>query len=156
MEQQDRPRSEIARLWIKQLVAAIRRHDKRHLITVGLVDWSLERPGLQSGFVPEKIQEELDFLAVHLNPESGKSKEALATLTGFSVGKPLIIEETFPLKCSPQELGEFILESRVHATGWISFYWGKKASDYNANTIGDTITAQWLKQFQVSGDKMKP
>jgi len=33
---------------------------------VGLVDWSLDRPGLTSGFVPEKIAADLDFLCVHL------------------------------------------------------------------------------------------
>ena len=35
-------RAEIARQWIAQLVAAIRKHDKRHLITVGLLPFSLE------------------------------------------------------------------------------------------------------------------
>ena len=29
--------SEIAQAWIRQMIAAIRRHDQRHLITVGLI-----------------------------------------------------------------------------------------------------------------------
>ena len=41
-----RDRAQIGRLWIERLVRAIRRQDTRHLITVGLVDWSLDRPGL--------------------------------------------------------------------------------------------------------------
>jgi len=69
-----------------------------HLITVGLVDWSLDRPGLTSGFVPEKIVDDLDFISVHLDPEKGKVEEALKTRAGFAVGKPVVIEETFPLK----------------------------------------------------------
>jgi Cellulase (glycosyl hydrolase family 5) len=69
LEQADRPRAAIARQWVKHLVAAIRKHDKRHLITVGLVDWSLDRPGLTSGFVPDKIVDDLDFISVHLYHE---------------------------------------------------------------------------------------
>src|SRR5262245_27848576 len=83
---------------------AIREKDKRHLITVGLVDWSLDRKGLTSGFVPGKVADDLDFVSVHLYPKSGKLDEAARTLKGFSVGKPVVVEETFPLKCSPEEL----------------------------------------------------
>lgn len=74
--------------WIETLSAAIRKHDRPHLITVGLVPWSLDRPGLTSGFVPEKIVEELDFVSVHLYPERCARKAAVETLAGFSVGKP--------------------------------------------------------------------
>ncbi|OAI45922.1 hypothetical protein AYO44_12250 [Planctomycetaceae bacterium SCGC AG-212-F19] len=127
LDQQDRPRPEIARQWIRHLTAAIRKHDHRHLITVGLVDWSLDRPGLTSGYVPDKIVDDIDFLSVHLYPEKEKVDEALKTLAGFSVGKPVVIEETFPLKCSLAELDQFIEGSRKHATGWIGFYWGEVA-----------------------------
>src|SRR5581483_4409812 len=41
LDQKDRPRPDIARRWIHHLVAAVREKDRRHLITVGLVDWSL-------------------------------------------------------------------------------------------------------------------
>ena len=88
---------------MKTLAAAIRKEDKRHLVTVGLVDWSLDRPGLTSGFVPKAIADDLDFLCVHLYPETGKVDEAIETLKGFAVGKPVVIEETFPLKCSREE-----------------------------------------------------
>ena len=50
LDQRGRPRPEIAREWIHGLVQAIRKHDRKHLVTVGLVDWSLDRPGLTSGF----------------------------------------------------------------------------------------------------------
>ena len=92
---------------------------------MGLVDWSLDRPGLTSGLVPEKVADDLDFVSVHLYPQLGKVKEALDTLAGFAVGKPVLIEETFPLVCSPMELEEFIEGSKKHAAGWIGFYWGK-------------------------------
>jgi hypothetical protein len=145
----DRARPDVARQWIRHLTAAIRKHDRRHLITVGLVPWSLDRPGLTSGFVPDKIVADLDFLAVHLYPEAGKGDEALKTLAGFAVGKPVVIEEMFPLKCSQEELGRFIAGSRQHAAGWIGFYWGKTPDELRqSGELGDAILRTWLEYFR--------
>ncbi|HJT75663.1 MAG TPA: cellulase family glycosylhydrolase, partial [Gemmataceae bacterium] len=77
LDQRDRPRPDIARAWIHRLAAAVRKRDRRHLVTVGLVDWSLDRPSLTSGFVPAKIADDLDFISVHLYPKAGKVKDAL-------------------------------------------------------------------------------
>jgi len=150
LDRQGRDRSEIARSWIRTLTAAIRKHDQRHLITVGLVPWSLDRPGLTSGFVPEKIADELDFLAMHIYPEKGKIDEAIETVKGFAiVDKPLIIEETFVLKCGAEELEEFIDRSKPYATGWIGFYWGKTPEELRpAETISEAMTLSWLELFQ--------
>ena len=154
LETRGRPRHEIARAWIGRLVQAIRKHDRRHLITVGLVPWSLDRPGLTSGFVPEKVTADLDFIAMHIYPEQGKLDEALETVKGFAaVGKPVVIEETFTLKCGAEELGQFIDRSREHATGWIGFYWGKLPDEYRPpKTIGDALTLSWLELFQQKRD----
>ena len=149
LDQAGRPRPEIASQWIAALVQAVRRHDPRHLITVGLVDWSLDRPGLTSGFVPGRVAGDLDFLCVHIYPQRGKVDAALETLRGFAVGKPVVIEETFPLKCSIDELRDFFDRSRPHAAGWIGFYWGKTLAECRrGSTIGDAITADWLELFQ--------
>ncbi|MGH7135928.1 MAG: cellulase family glycosylhydrolase, partial [Pirellulales bacterium] len=149
LDQQDRPRHEIARQWVRHLVNAIRERDKRHLVTVGLVDWSLDRPGLTSGFVPTKIADDLDFVAVHLYPKSGQLSEALDTLGGFAIGKPVVIEETFPLNCSPKELGEFIEASKKHAVAWIGFYWGKTPDELRqSGSVADTLTLEWLELFE--------
>jgi hypothetical protein len=149
LDQKERPRPDIARQWVRHLTTAIREKDKRHLITVGLVDWSLDRPGLTSGFIPTKIADDLDFVAVHLYPKKGKIDEALKTLAGFSVGKPVLVEETFPLACSPKELEEFIEGSKKHAAGWIGFYWGKTPDELRrSNTISDALTLGWLELFE--------
>jgi hypothetical protein len=149
LDQADRPRPDIARQWVHRLAAAVREKDHRHLITVGLVDWSLDRPGLTSGFVPEKVAGDLDFVSVHLYPRKGKVKEALDTLAGFAVGKPVVIEETFPLACSPEELDDFIEGSKKHAAGWIGFYWGKPPEELRrSKEIGDVLTLGWLELFQ--------
>ena len=149
LQQDSRDRVDIAVQWIRKLSAAIRKHDRHHLITVGLVPWSLERKGLTSGFVPEKIAGELDFISVHLYPERGKLAEAMQTLAGFSVGKPLVIEETFPLKCPMVELERFIEDSRKYACGWIGFYWGKTPEEYRGSgRIQDALMLSWLEFFK--------
>jgi hypothetical protein len=149
LDQRDRPRPEIARQWVKRLADAIREVDRRHLITVGLVDWSLDRPGLTSGFVPSAVAPELDFLCVHLYPKAKEFDEALRTLQGFAVGKPVVVEETFPLACSPEELDRFIERSKGDAAGWISFYWGVPVEELRrSGKIGEAITAQWLELFR--------
>jgi hypothetical protein len=144
-----RKRPDVARAWIASLVKEIRKVDRERLVTVGLVDWSLDRPGLTSGFVPEKIAGELDFLAVHLYPEKGKVAEALKTLEGFAVGKPVVVEETFPLKCSIAELEKFLLGSRKTASGWVGFYWGKPPEELRkSRSISAAMTLGWLELFQ--------
>ncbi|CAN5155158.1 cellulase family glycosylhydrolase [soil metagenome] len=157
LDQQDRPRPEIARQWIKQLTTAIREKDKRHLITVGLVDWSLDRPGLTSGFVPGKIADDLDFICVHLYPEKGKVEDAIKTLKGFDVGKPIVIEETFPMKCSMVEFAQFIEQSEKHVAGVIGFYWGQTPDELRGSKkLADVLTLGWLEFFEKQARTVKP
>src|SRR3984893_5480605 len=156
LDQADRPRPDIARQWVRHLATAIREKDKLHLLTVGLVDWSLDRKGLTSGFVPEKVVADLDFVSVHLYPKKGKVDEALKTLEGFAVGKPVLIEETFPLACSPQELDDFIEGSKKHVAGWIGFYWGNPPEELRrSKTISDALTLGWLELFQRKAKAME-
>jgi hypothetical protein len=151
-----RPRPEVARKWIEHLVAAIRRQDRRHLVTVGLVPWSLERPGLQSGFVPGQIAGPLDFLSVHIYPENDGVAEAIETLKGFSVGKPVVIEETFPLRCSAAELQQFFDRSRGAACGWIGFYWGRTPDECRrSGQIADALMLAWLDLFRQNAQGKK-
>ena len=88
-------------------------------------------------------------MSVHLYPERGKVKEALETLKGFAVGKPVVIEETFPLSCSIEELEQFIEGSRGIAAGWVGFYWGQTPDELRPpKTISDALTRGWLEFFQ--------
>jgi hypothetical protein len=95
------------------------------------------------------VADDLDFVSVHLYPKKEKVDEALKTLAGFAVGKPVLIEETFPLACSPKELEEFIDGSRKHAAGWLVFYWGKPSEELRrSKTISDALTLGWLELFE--------
>ena len=145
----NRTRSDIARQWMRRLVSAIRDVDRRHLITVGLLDWSSDRPGSLSGFLPEVVSPEVDFVSVHIYPEKGKVEELVRAFKSFAVGKPVLVEEMFPLRCSAQELEQFIDESKDTAAGWLGFYWGKPPEELRkSKTIVDALTLGWLEMFQ--------
>jgi Cellulase (glycosyl hydrolase family 5) len=155
LDQADRKRPDIAREWVKHLAGAIRKTDKNHLITVGLVDWSLDKPGLTSGFVPKAIADDLDFLAVHIYPQAGKVDEAIETLKGFAVGKPIVIEETFPLRCGRDEFESFLKKSEDHAAGWIGFYWGTPPEELKKEKgIASAMLLGWLEVFQKRGKEL--
>jgi hypothetical protein len=152
LDQAGRKRPDIAKAWVKHLVAAIRKVDDRHLITVGLVDWSLDRPGLTSGFVPKEIVDDLDFLCTHIYPEKGKIDDAIKTLEGFNVGKPVVIEETFPLKAPIEQFEDFLVRSEKHAAGVIGFYWGTPPEELRkSKTLASAFVLSWLDIFQKRG-----
>ncbi|MDZ4784313.1 MAG: cellulase family glycosylhydrolase [Planctomycetia bacterium] len=102
---------EIFREWTQRMVAAIRKHDQTHLITMGMLPF----PGAY-----KSASEQLDFVSPHLYPKSGKVDEELALLKRFDWGKPIVIGETFPLSCSADDEREFLLRSRILAHGWIN------------------------------------
>jgi len=61
----------------------------------------------------------------------------------------VLIEETFPLRCTQQEFETFIDRSQQKAAGWLGFYWGNPPEQLrNSNSIADAITLQWLEFFQ--------
>lgn len=143
LDQQDRPRPEIARDWLRAMRSAVRKHDPRRLVTVGLL------PTSSSGFEPKSVAPEVDFICVHIYPESAKMQESLDTVKEFSVRKPLVIEEIFPMHCSIPELRQFLKNSGKYAAGWIGFYWGKTPEQYRVSgSISDAIMLSWLELFQ--------
>ncbi len=149
LDQANRPRFEIAKAWIDHLVKVIRSEDTKHLITVGLVDWSLDRPGLTSGFIPEKCCQNLDFISMHLYPKQGKMDEARQTILGFRMGKPIVLEETFALECSAKGLAHFLKGNQADLEGVFTFYWGKPLNQLKASKkIGDAILSDWLTEFR--------
>lgn len=123
LEPAGRPPVEIAKAWVQRMADAVRGADPGALVTVGLAPWSLDRLGqLESGFVPDRVAPLLDFTAVHIYPRRGKNAEALATLRGFLVGKPLLVEEIFPLYASVEQMQRFRAQADKEVAGWIGFF----------------------------------
>lgn len=147
-----RERTDIPVAWIRAMTAAIRSCDTNTLITVGLLPWSRDWKHL-SGFIPEKVAPELDFLSVHIYPDTKKPGEAEECLAMFQVGKPVVIEETFALSCSIDEAERFLRASRPGACGWLGHYDGQTLADADARekagtlSIHDAIYRDWLRLF---------
>ena len=152
-----RTRHEVARQWILKLTTAIRDVDDQHLITVGVIPWAHVFKGAKPLFYAPDVGKPLDFVSVHFYPKKGEIDQALEALRVYEIGKPLVVEEMFPLKCSVEELDAFIEGSRQNADGWIGFYWGKTVEEYEQQKdMPGAIVAAWLKYFRAHASKYTP
>jgi hypothetical protein len=140
---------QIAEAWVDKLVAAIRKHDRRHLVTVGAIPWAMTWPNAKPLFYSKEVSKNLDFVSVHFYPKKDEVGKAMKALAVYDIGKPIVIEEMFPLSCSIAELDQFIDGSSSMAAGWIGFYWGKTIAEYKREkrTIADSMALDWLEYF---------
>lgn len=158
LDLKDRTREQVAEAWVNTMVDAIRKHDQRHMVTVGVIPWVFVFGGGKPLFHSPRVGQRLDFVAVHFYPKKGEVDKALKALKAYDVGKPLVVEEMFPLACSQDELVEFVRGSADIADGWISFYWGASAEELRAAdqpTLGEAITASWLEKFREMSNEIK-
>lgn len=149
LDARGRDNREIARAWIARLTSAIREVDEKTLVTVGVIPWAQVFKGAKPLFHDPEVGGPLDFVAVHFYPKAGKLDETMEALKVYEIGKPLVIEEIFPLGASLEETAEFIDRSRPIVDGWVSFYWGRTIEE--CEEVGDmphAITAAWLKKFR--------
>jgi hypothetical protein len=151
LEPGDRKGDDIFRDWTKLMVAAIRKHDSEHLITMGMLPF----PGAYKA-----AAEQLDFVSPHLYPKSGKVAEEIELLKKFNWGKPIVIGETFPLSCSADDERDFLLKSRELAHGWIG-HWPDESPAELAElkktgkaTIHNAIWLSWVELFKDVGPQM--
>jgi hypothetical protein len=151
-----RTRKQVARAWVRKLVAAIRKHDKRHMITVGVIPWAHTFPGAKPLFYSKEVGESLDFVSVHFYPKKGEVDKALTALKVYDVGKPIVIEETSPLWCTKEEFDAFVDASRESVDGYVGFYWGKTIDEYlqRNDDIAAGIMAEWLEYFRTKGPEI--
>jgi hypothetical protein len=147
----ERKGDDIFRDWTKQMVAAIRKHDQKHLITLGMLPF----PGSYKAAV-----EHLDFVSPHLYPKSGKVDEEIELLKKFDFGKPIVIGETFPLTCSAADERDFLLKSRGLAQGWIG-HWPDKSpkeladlKQQGKSSLENAIWLSWVELFREVGPEM--
>ena len=140
---------QIAESWVDKMVAAIRKQDREHMVTVGAIPWALTWTNAKPLFYSREVSKNLDFVSLHLYPQKGEVGKALTALAVYDIGKPIVIEEMFPLSCAVAELDHFIDGSKPLAVGWIGFYWGKTISEYKQSKAGiaEAITLEWLEYF---------
>ena len=145
-----RTEKQIARAWVEKMVGAIRKYDGKHLVTVGAIPWAMTWPGAKPLIYSKEVSKKLDFVSVHFYPKQGEVAKALKALEVYDIGKPVVIEEMFPLSCSVGDLDQFIDGSKAHATGWIGFYWGKTIDEYKKEkgSIADGMALGWLEYFR--------
>jgi hypothetical protein len=150
-----RPAEEVAAEWLRLLRAAIREEDQRTLITVGVIPWAFVWKGARPIFYSPAGLPYLDFVSIHVYPRSGRLKEELEALAVYDLGKPLVIEEIFPLACSIEELDEFIDAASGRVDGWISHYFGHSPDEHRkrAEPAGE-LTARFLEYWRAKGLKM--
>lgn len=157
----DRTEKQVAKAWVETLANAIRSVDSRHLITVGVIPWAQIFKGAKPLFYSPEVSAPLDFVSVHFYPKAVDIEESLAALRVYEVGKPLVIEEFFPLEAGVEKTEEFIKKTGSHVDGYISFYWGKTIEDNKRKgDIGGALMAQWLERFRalspyIDGDRQK-
>lgn len=146
---------DIAEAWVKSQVEAIRRHDKATLVTVGVIPWSMVWPNAKPIFYAPRVARHLDFVSAHFYPDAGKVEKALAALTAYEIGKPLVVEETFPLACSIQDLDRFIDGAGGRVQGWISHYFGYTPAEHRAGAKPNgKAVAEFLDYWQKKGAKI--
>jgi len=152
LDHDNRPAAKIAKQWTRLMVSAIRKHDRVHPITIGMLPaW---------GIPPKAVAPKLDFIAVHIYPEAGKVADALKNLKQFDFGKPIVIEETFPLSCGVPDEREFLLQSRALAAGWIGQYPAETPAQLLAQQSAGKLTVpqraylSWIELFREVGPQM--
>ena len=151
-----RSRLELTREWISTLTPGIRKNDPGRLVTCGMFFLFEVANGLTLGPDPKVLAESLDYFSVHMYPKDASVDGNLKLLATLQVGKPVVIEELFPLGCSMPSFRRFLTGTREHASGWIGFYWGKSLEECRrSKNMKDAFIVGWLEYFKEEGGTFK-
>ena len=145
----------LALKWLSKLSNSVKKADPSRLVTLGLCGLNLPYSKFYSSFSPELIKPYVDFLCIHFVPKlithepySDNAEEFIKQIKASYVGKPLVVEEFFPLVPLDKLYVNFIKPANKYVNGWISYYWGKPISELkSSDKISDQMTAGWLKYF---------
>lgn len=148
----DRTAAEIAETWVAKLTSAIRRRDPDTPITVGVIPWAHVWPNAKPLFYSHEVGRHLDFVSIHLYPNAGEVEQAIAAAGVYDLGKPLVVEETFPLSCSIEELDAFIDGTNDRVDGYISHYFGRTIAEHAAGAEPSGLhVAEFLEYWRDKG-----
>ncbi|HOB76173.1 MAG TPA: hypothetical protein PKG54_16795 [Phycisphaerae bacterium] len=144
--------------WAARLAGIIRAEDPDHLITVGALN-------------PPAVANVVDFHCFHLYPDPVPAGEDFLQtnarrwqerLSAITDGKPIILEEFYPLwvpaQIAKRDLLRTMLEATSpRATGWVSFYWGEPEIQTGSDPAGRELYAEWLRLWsEFAGGRIPP
>src|SRR5205814_9973863 len=101
------------------------------------------------------------FISVDIYPEKGKAAQEIEGIQKVAGGKPVVIEETFPLPCGVADLRTFLKGSRPFASGWLGHYGNQSLADLESLhaakkiTIPEAMMLDWLNLFREIGPELK-
>ncbi len=146
------------------LTVAIREQDAQTPITVGVIPWAMVWPNAKPFFYAPEIAKHFDFVSIHAYPTKGKIDTDIAALAVYDIGKPLVVEETFPLSCSIDDMDRFIEGGKDRVDGWISHYFGYSIEEHAAGAEPhgvapdapfDVTVAGFLQYWSEKGESIK-
>ncbi len=143
-----REQVDVAKAWSEMMVAAIRTHDQKTLVTVGVIPWAFVWPTAKPVFYAPEVKGNFDFVSIHVYPTSGKQDADLKALDAYRVGLPLVIEETFPLSCSQEEFEAYLVKAGPKVNGWVSHYFGATIEEHRAGAEpAGALVARFLEYW---------
>jgi hypothetical protein len=153
----------LALKWLSKLSNVVKDTDSSRLVTLGLCGINLPYSKYYSSFSPESIKPYVDFICIHFVPNTitqepycDNAEEFIKQIKTAYVGKPLIVEEFFPLVPLDKLYSNFVKPVKQYVNGWISYYWGKPINELKkSDKISDQITADWLKYFSENKNKFE-
>jgi hypothetical protein len=156
-------REETARRWTAAMVAAIREHDRRHLITIGMLPTASPTNGYPNpAFNVRALAPLVDFISLHFYPQHPAAdvlqanQDRLEMILRYAgeFGKPVVMEEWFPIYPPKSGLREgdwfphAMEASRANAAGWFTFY-------HEVLKCADCKPGDHLRQFSENADAMR-
>lgn len=153
----------VAKQWIDKMAAAIRLHDPDTLITLGTIPWEITfYPGGNDTFNDPVVTENLDFLCIHLHPNSPTNdplqfEKIVKGIGKYSrLGKPVVIEEVSGYRCGNGFLEDVMRGMLPEADGWMGYYWGVTQEEYQSQgTIFGALLAQFLQLWKDLGEEFQ-
>jgi Cellulase (glycosyl hydrolase family 5) len=156
-------REETARRWTAAMVEAIREHDRRHLITIGMLPTASPLMGFPNpAFNLRTLAPLLDYVSLHFYPnhpggdvlQSNQDRLEMLLRYAGQFGKPVVMEEWYPLFPPRSGLHEgdwfphAIEASKSSATGWFTFY-------FERLKCGDCKLSEHVGQFDAGAAGMR-
>jgi hypothetical protein len=156
-------REETARRWTASMVEAIREHDRKHLITVGMLSTAGPMMGYPNpAFNLRTLAPLVDYVSIHFYPnhpaadilQSNQDRLEMILRYAGEFGKPVVMEEWYPIYPFGSRLrsGDWFPRameaSRSNAAGWFTFF-------LDVLKCADCTPSEHLRQFGESAAAMR-